>query len=404
MSAISLFSTHRATTARAAILLSLLAALAGCRTSTITAEEQPAPPAVEVAAVTGGPVTLWQDFSGRIEAVESVELRPRVSGYIDQVSFREGDLVARGDVLFVIDQRPYAARERAARAQLEQAQSQLALARSEAERARQLLESRSISRELFEQRSAAQASMEAEVNAARAALDSARLELEYTEVRAPISGRISRAYVTRGNLANADTTLLTTLVSVDPVHVYFESDSSQLIAGADSADNVAALPVRVGLEGDASYPHQGELDFVDNRLNAGTGTIQYRAVLPNPDGALRPGQFARVGVPTDHLAQALLVDSRAVLTDQDRRYVYLVDAANVVSRQDVIPGRRVNDLVVIEAGLQVGDRIIVNGLQKVMAPGMAVTPQLVSMERAARRPASLLAGLNPRGSSEEVAL
>jgi multidrug efflux system membrane fusion protein len=127
-------------------------------------------------------------------------------------------------------------------------------------------------------------------------------------------------------------------------------------------------------------------------------------VLPNPDGALRPGQFARVGVPTDHLAQALLVDSRAVLTDQDRRYVYLVDAANVVSRQDVIPGRRVNDLVVIEAGLQVGDRIIVNGLQKVMAPGMAVTPQLVSMERAARRPASLLAGLNPRGSSEEVAL
>ncbi len=228
MSAISLISTHRATAVRAAILVSLLAALAGCRTSTITAEEQPDPPAVEVAAVAGGPVTLWQDFSGRIDAVESVELRPRVSGYIDQVSFREGDLVARGDVLFVIDQRPYAARERAAQAQLEQAHSQLVLARSEAERARQLLESRSISRELFEQRSAAQASREAEVNAARAALDSAQLELEYTEVRAPISGRISRAYVTRGNLANADTTLLTTLVSVDPVYVYFESDSSQL--------------------------------------------------------------------------------------------------------------------------------------------------------------------------------
>jgi multidrug efflux system membrane fusion protein len=304
--------------------------------------------------------------------------------------------------LFVIDQRPYAARERAAQAQLEQAQSQLVLARSEAERARQLLESRSISRELFEQRSAAQASREAEVNAARAALDSAQLELEYTEVRAPISGRISRAYVTRGNLANADTTLLTTLVSVDPVYVYFESDSSQLIAGVDSGDNAAALPVRVGLAEDTGYPHQGELDFVDNRLNAGTGTIQYRAVLPNPDGALRPGQFARVGVPTDHLARALLVDSRAVLTDQDRRYVYLVDADNVVSRQDVIPGRRVDDLVVIEKGLQAGDRVIVNGLQKVMAPGMAVTPQLVSMDRDARRPAPLLAGLAPRAGVVEL--
>ncbi|WP_232059287.1 efflux RND transporter periplasmic adaptor subunit [Kineobactrum salinum] len=400
MSVIRFCRTYRATAILAAVLVALLAVLAGCRTSTTTAEEQPEPPAVEVATVAAAPVTLWQDFTGRIEAVESVELRPRVSGYIDRISFQEGDLVERGEVLFVIDQRPYAARERAARAQLEQAQSQLALARSEAERAQQLLESQSISRELFEQRSAAQASREAELKAARAALDSAQLELEYTEVRAPISGRISRAYVTRGNLASADTTVLTTLVSVDPVHVYFESDSSQLIAGSDAGNDAPALPVRVGLAGETGHPHQGELDFVDNRLNAGTGTIQYRAVLPNPDGILRPGQFARVGVPTDHLARALLVDRRALLTDQDRRYVYLVGADNVVSRQEVVPGREVEDLVVIEQGLATGDRVIVNGVQKVMAPGMAVAPQLVSMDRDARGPVPLLAGLPTQGVVE----
>lgn len=373
-----------------ALLLLLVAGLAGCDARGEQARGEAPAPAVEVAEVLHDPVTLWDDFTGRVAAPETVALRPRVGGYIAKVSFEEGELVEQGDVLFVIDQRPYQARERAAAAQLAQASSHYRLAKSEAARAERLVASRAISREEYDQRAAARASALAAVNAAEAALDSARLDLEYTQVRAPINGRAGRAEVTRGNLAQADQTLLTTLVSVDPMYVYFETDSTVFLHGQALLESETPPLVRIGLAGEPGYPHQGQVDFVDNRLNAGTGTLQFRAVVANPDGRLKPGQFARVEMPTAHLDSALMVDRKALLTDQNRRYVYVVNDANKVLRRNVEPGRTVGSLVVIRAGLKPGERVIVNGVQKIMGAGMTVTPSLVNM-----RP--------PTGNAAEVA-
>lgn len=352
--------------------------LAGCGIGE-AGDQTPPPPAVEVAEVLAEPATLWGDFTGRVAAPETVELRPRVSGYIDEVSFTEGELVEQGDVLFTIDQRPYRARVRAAEAELARAHSQLELSESEAERAQGLLDNRAASREEYDQRVAARDTARAVVSAAEAALESARLDLQYTEVKAPISGRVGRAFVTRGNLAGADETLLTSLVSVDPMHVYFEGDQRTF---ADSRGLLAPgkrPQVRVGLAGDEGYPHVGELDFIDNRLNSRTGTIQFRAVIPNPDDLFKAGQFARVEVPVERLDRALLVNQKAVLTDQDRRYVYVVDEEDRVERRDVEPGPRLDELVLIESGLQSGERVVVNGLQKILFSGMPVQPELVAM-------------------------
>nr|WP_133491696.1 efflux RND transporter periplasmic adaptor subunit [Alcanivorax sp. 24] len=366
-----------------ALLLMVAVGLAGCDARGEQEQAQMPPPAVKVAKVLDDPVTLWDDFTGRVAAPETVDLRPRVSGYIDKVSFEEGELVEQGDVLFVIDQRPYRARERAAAADLAQARSQYQLARSEASRAERLVASRAISREEYDRRASAMVSARAAMNAAEAALETARLDLEYTEVRSPITGRAGRAMVTRGNLANADQTLLTTLVSVDPVYVYFESDSDSYLRGRELLGSGEDTEVRIGLSGENGYPHRGKVDFIDNRLNAGTGTLQFRAVVPNPDGYFKPGQFARVELPAERLDTALLIDSKALLTDQDRRYVYVVDDENKASRRNVDAGRTVDGLVVIRDGLKPGERVIVNGVQKVFMSGMPVAPTLVEMRVAA---------------------
>ncbi|KAF0807766.1 secretion protein HlyD [Alcanivorax xiamenensis] len=366
-----------------ALLLMVAVGLAGCDARGEQEQAQMPPPAVKVAKVLDDPVTLWDDFTGRVAAPETVDLRPRVSGYIDKVSFEEGELVEQGDVLFVIDQRPYRARERAAAADLAQARSQYQLARSEASRAERLGGSRAISREEYDRRASAMVSARAAMNAAEAALETARLDLEYTEVRSPITGRAGRAMVTRGNLANADQTLLTTLVSVDPVYVYFESDSDSYLRGRELLGSGEDTEVRIGLSGENGYPHRGKVDFIDNRLNAGTGTLQFRAVVPNPDGYFKPGQFARVELPAERLDTALLIDSKALLTDQDRRYVYVVDDENKASRRNVDAGRTVDGLVVIRDGLKPGERVIVNGVQKVFMSGMPVAPTLVEMRVAA---------------------
>ncbi|MBL4833429.1 MAG: efflux RND transporter periplasmic adaptor subunit [Pseudomonas sp.] len=354
----------------------LLALMAGC-----DAQGQPTatppPPEVEVAIVQPEQVTLWGEFSGRVEAPQTVELRPRVSGYIDQVQFEEGELVTEGDVLFVIDPRPYEAQVQLAQAELARMRSQLTLAGSEADRSAQLWERRAISREEYEQRNAARTMAQAAVNAAAAALQSAQLDLEYTRITAPVSGRIGRAEVTRGNLANADSTLLSTLVSVDPLYVYFESDQ-QTVQGNPHGENV---PVRIGLTGQDDFPYRGQLDFVDNQYNPRTGTLQYRAEVANPDGALRPGQFARVEMPVASARAALLVDQKAVMTDQDRRYLYVLSDDNRAERRVVETGRRVDGLLVISEGLAAGDRVVVNGLQKIAFPGIEVVPELVSMRR-----------------------
>ncbi|WP_185265806.1 efflux RND transporter periplasmic adaptor subunit [Halopseudomonas xiamenensis] len=366
--------------ARVALLgAALLMGLAGCDARGQSQDSTtPPPPAVEVAEVKAEQVTLWGAFSGRVEAPQRVELRPRVSGYIDQVAFKEGELVDQGDVLFTIDPRPYQAREQLAQAELARMRSQLTLARSEATRSEQLWERRAISREEFEQRNAARSMAQAAVNAAAAALQSAQLDLEYTQVRAPVSGRIGRAQVTRGNLATADTTLLATLVSVDPLYVYFESDQQTV----QDNPHGPSVPVRIGLASGQDFPYEGQLDFVDNQYNSRTGTLQYRAEVANPDGALRPGQFARVEMPVAAAAAALLVDQKAVMTDQDRRYVYVLNDDNRAERRIVKTGRRVDGLLVITAGLAAGDRVVVSGLQKIASPGIEVAPQWVQMRRA----------------------
>ncbi len=358
--------------------------LSGCEAQSDEAMTMPPPPEVDVAEVVVEPVTLWESFTGRVASPETVDLRPRVSGYIDKVAFEEGELVEAGDLLFQIDPRPYKAREQAARAELALANSQLELARSEAGRAKTLLESRAISREEYDQRNAALMSARARVQAAQAALDTAELDLQYTQVTAPVSGRAGRAMVTRGNLANADQSLLTTVVSVDPVHVYFEADEKSAFSSQQLLANGQPRGVRIALGGDDSSQYQGELDFVDNHLNPGTGTLQYRAVLNNPDGLIKPGQFARVEMPVAELDSALLVNRKAVLTDQDRRYVYVVDENNLVAPRQVTTGHQVDDLLVIRDGLNGGDLVIVNGVQKVFGAGMEVRPQLVAMKESAQ--------------------
>jgi multidrug efflux system membrane fusion protein len=225
-------------------------------------------------------------------------------------------------------------------------------------------------------------SARARVQAAQAALDTAELNLQYTRVTAPVSGRTGRALVTQGNLANADQSLLTTVVSVDPVHVYFEADEQSAFSSQQLLANGQPRDVRISLGGEDGRQYQGELDFVDNHLNPGTGTLQYRAVLDNPDGIFKPGQFARVEMPVAKLDRALLVSRKAVMTDQDRRFVYVVDDNNQVVRRQVTPGRSVEDLLVIHQGLESGDRVIVNGIQKVFGDGMPVQPNQVAMRSA----------------------
>ncbi|MGQ7260624.1 efflux RND transporter periplasmic adaptor subunit [Vreelandella sp. V005] len=386
----SLSQRTRFASSRAVIpLLLVTALLAGCEAKSEEAAAPAAPPPeVDVAEVVAQPVVLSESFTGRVEAASTVELRARVSGYIQEVAFEEGELVAEGDLLFQIDQRPYLARVSAAQADLAQARSQLAQAGSEAERARALLGRQAISQEVHDQRQAALNNTRAMVDAAQAALDTAELDLEYTRITAPFSGRAGRAMVTRGNLANADQSLLTTLVSIDPVHVYFEADEQAAFASQTLLVGDAPNNLNIELGGDPQRQYVGALDFIDNRLNPNTGTLQFRAVLANPEGRIRPGEFARVEMPVARLAQALLVDRKAVLTNQDRRYVYVVDENNLAERRQVTTGRQVAEQTVITEGLSAGDRVIVNGVQKVFFPGMEVSPQSVAAAPAADDPIS----------------
>ena len=305
--------------------------------------------------------------------------RPDVAGQIvaiERVAYREGDEVRKGQLLFVIDQRPYRAALAQAEANLERARSEARLARSQDARAQALIDAKAISREEFDTRKAATAQGDAGVRAAEAAVASARLDLQFTEVRSPIDGRAGRALVTTGNLAQADGTLLTTVVSLDPVHVYFESDEQAFLRDGTASSS----RVRVGLADETGYPHEGIVDFVDNQVDPATGTIRARAVLKNTDRRFTPGLFARVQLEGGARAQALLIDDKAVLTDQDRKYVYVLGKGNQAVRKDVVLGRSVDGLRVVESGLAAQDTVIVNGVQKVFFPGMPVVPKKVAMD------------------------
>jgi multidrug efflux system membrane fusion protein len=369
-----------------ALALAILAACSGGH-----AEEAGAPPAPEVSAapVLVKQVSQWDEFSGRVEAVENVDLRPRVSGYIDKVNYIEGQEVKKGDVLFTIDARSYQAEYDRARAEVARARTQSTLARGESERAKRLSEQQAISTETWEQRRAASDQAGAQLQAAQAALDAAALNLEFTKVRAPINGRAGRAMVTAGNLVSAGdaASVLTTLVSLDKVHVYFDADEATFLRYAQMArkgerpsERDESLPVRIGLSGEQGFPHEGKVDFLDNQVTRSTGTIRVRALLDNAERQFTPGLFARVQLLGSGQFQAMLIDDRAVLTDQDRKYVYVVDKDGKAQRRDIALGRSAEGLRIVENGLAAGDKVIVDGVQKVFMPGMPVQAKPVAMQ------------------------
>lgn len=378
-------SLRSSPTAMTTSMLLGVALLAGCDSQAESTQQAPPPPEVSVAEVLVQDVRYWDEFTGHVEAVETVELRPRVSGYIDRINYTEGQLVDAGDVLFVIDQRPYQVELSRAEAELKRAEANAELTRAQAARAETLARSRAIAREELDQRRAASAQAAADVLASRAGVARARLNMAYTEVRAPIAGRTGRALVTAGNLVS-EASPLTTIVSMDRVHVHFHADEQSYLrydalarAGERPSSREARTPVRVGLVSDSGYPYAGEVDFVDNQLNAATGTILMRAVLDNRDGHFAPGMFARVQLRGGSEDRAVLIDDKAVMTDQDRKFVYIVDEQGLAVRKDIQLGRKVDGLRVVESGLESGDRVVVRGTQRIFFPGMPVAAQSVAM-------------------------
>lgn len=373
-----------------------LALLSGCSRSgagDAHASNGPPPaPEVQVAEVALQAIRPWDEFNGRIDAVESVQLRSRVSGYIERIAFAEGQEVKKGQLLFVIDQRPYRASLASAQAQLERARAVAGLAQTQDQRARQLVAENAVSREEADTRAATLAQATAQVRAAEAELAIARLQLDFTEVRAPITGRASRALLTVGNMAQADQSVLTTLVSQDPVYVYFDADEHSFLRYQKAGLAGQGRAVRIALVGDGGFAHKGTLDFSDNQLQPGTGTMRLRARLANPERTLTPGLFARVQMQSgpqrqEAEPQALLIDDKAVLTDQDRKYVYVVGEGNLAERRDLTLGRMVDGQRLVEKGLAAGDRLVVGGVQRIYYPGMPINPRPVAAAAAAAQPA-----------------
>ena len=343
----------------------------------------PPPPEVDAAQVVTKSVRQWDEFTGRIAAIGAVDIRPRVSGYIDRIAFKEGDMVKAGDLLFVIDPRPYRATYDSAVAQLERTRASAKLAESQYKRAETLVKTSAISVDAYDTRYAALGQTSADMHAAEAALATAKLNLDFSEVRSPIAGRVSRALLTLGNLVQADQTVLTSVVSQDPVYVYFQPDEQSFLRYRELArkgeransDN----PVRVGLASETGFPHSGMMNFVNNQVDAATGTINVRATVPNPDGVFVPGLYARVQLEGRAEYMAMLIDDKAIMTDQDRKYVYVLGPEDKARRKDVVLGSVHDGLRVVQSGLDANDKVIVAGLQKIFAPDTKVKPNFVTM-------------------------
>jgi len=350
--------------------------------------QSPPPPQVSVAQVLEKRVKDWDEFTGRLQAVETVEIRPRVSGYIDKVAFTEGSQVKRGDLLFVIDPRPYQAEYDRAAADVKRYKTALELARIELARVQRLKDSGAVSEEELDERKSTVAQAEANVAGSEAALETASLNLNFTRVTSPIVGKASRAEVTRGNLVTGGInggTLLSSVVSMDPIYLYFDADEQSYLrytqtahSGVGPSSNDAQNPVQIGLANEEGFPHAGAVDFVDNQLNPQTGTIRARAVLQNKSGQFTPGLFARVQLLVSGEYSAILIEDRAVNTDQNQKYVLLLGANNQIEYRKVKLGRIIEGLRIVREGLKPGDVIVVNGAQRVH-PGITVAPQRVTM-------------------------
>jgi RND family efflux transporter MFP subunit len=338
-------------------------------------------PQVSVATVLSKEISDYDELSGRIEAAEFVEIRPRVAGYLAQVNFQPGDMVKKGQVLFVIDPRPYLADAARADADLKRAESQRELAKSEVARAEKLLAVKAVSQQEFDQRQSQLRDADALAKSANAALQLANLNIEYANIRAPITGRVSRNEISVGNLVNAGQTVLTTVAALNPIHVYFDIDEQLYLKqtslqknNARNKQNIAEM----GLANDADFPHKGVIDFIDNRLDPKTGTMRARAVFDNKDNRFTPGLYAKLKLVGNSRYQAVLINDRAVGTDQSKKFVLVVDKDNKANYRLVQLGAIVDGLRVIKSGLQPGEVIVVNGLQRVR-PGMVIAPQKVAM-------------------------
>ena len=354
---------------------------AGCKPKSGVAPPQP--PTVSVVQPVAREVVEWDEYIGRLESPESVEARARVSGYLDKVHFKEGKEVKKGDLLFTIDRRPYKADLDRAVADYERAQSQTELAKNDADRAQKLILTKAISTEDYDTKVKTYTSAQAAEKSAKATLDLATLNWEFTEIHAPIAGRISRALVTEGNLisggvSGAGATLLTTIVSLDPLYLYGDADERAILKyrrlsqeGKRVSARDAAIPAEMALADETGFPHKGYMDFVDNRVDPNTGTIRARGVFSNADHSLSPGFFARIRIPGSGKYPALLIPDRALGSDQAQKFVYVVNAEKKVEFRPVMIGPVIDGLRVVKEGLKPGEQIIVEGLIRVR-PGVVV--------------------------------
>jgi RND family efflux transporter MFP subunit len=372
----------------AALTLSSILLAACSRADAQSSNAPPPAPKVTVAEVVAREVTEWDEFTGRLEAVNSVAIRPRVAGYVAAVRFDEGAIVRKGDLLFEIDARPFQAEVDRLRAELARAEATVQRAKHDLERARRLSSDNAMSPEEIDRRAAFAEESAAQARAVAAALRAAELNLEFTRVRSPIDGRVGRAIVTAGNLVNAgppEATLLTTVVSLDPIYASFDADEQTFERyvelarqGKRASVRQTGLAVQMALPNDKGFPHRGELDFLDNQINTATGTIRGRAVFRNPDRSLTPGSFVRLRLPGSATYRAPLIQDRAIGTDLDKRYVYVVGKGGKVEYRAVQLGPVIDELRVVRSGLEAGDVVIVNGLQRVR-PGAQVQTEKVAM-------------------------
>jgi membrane fusion protein, multidrug efflux system len=379
----------------AGLILAALATAGGAtvlngRSGAAQAETVAAVPAalpVSVSVVAPRETVPWDEFSGRLEAVERVEVRSRVAGAIQEIHFREGALVKQGDLLILIDPSLYAAEVARAEGQVAAAKARLVLTKSDFERGQQLSDSRTISQRDFDGRVNAYSEAEANLKAAEATLETAKLNLGYTEVRAPVAGRVGKLEITVGNLiaAGPGTPVLTTLVSVNPIYASFNADEQvvtralRTLADQSTPAEIGRIPVQMGTGISDGTPYKGHMQLIDNQVDARSGTVRVRAVFDNADGRLMPGQFARLLMGQPKAEPTLLISERAVGTDQNKKFVMVVDKDSKAEYREVALGVSIDGMRVVTGGLRAGERIVVKGLQRVR-PGAVVAPQEIAMD------------------------
>lgn len=370
--------------ARLSLLCCLVALLivSGCEHETSDLKPTP-PPTVTISQPIARDISDEAEFTGHTDVIGAVEIRARVNGFIEEVAFTDGKVVKEGDLLFQIDPRPFDAMVDRDQAALELANARAKRAASDLARAEKLIKGKTITQEEYDQTFAGDAESSAAVKQAEASLRNSKLDREYSTVTAPISGRVSRAMITKGNLVNStagSATLLTSIVPVDKIYAYFDVDEPMLLRHVGNArdESRPPIPVEMELANESNFPHKGEIDFIDNKLDALTGTIRVRGVFPNPEGTLTPGLFARIRIRSKEKRPALLVNDRAIGVDQGRKYLLVVSGDNKVEYREVMAGPLVDGLRAIEKGLKADDWVIVNGLQRAR-PGATVEAQKTSM-------------------------